>query len=309
MQTAEWEEDFATAWRLMDGLLLPNPWPAPSIMPWDGRSLTSTDVLHVWKRFRDIGADIRHASMFADLERLNCSRVVVETDPRLIPLFKRSFPRLAYAPRGILPQPDATVTVHATHERLGLLFRSGHGDFSTSPGFLLPEPNLVIQAHRAHAREGLPLVGFSWASTNAAKSLPTLEEWLPVLRRTPASFVSLQYGDVDQDIAFLRNHGIDIVMPSDLDLLNDFDGLAALIAACDAVITISNTTAHLAGAVGTATVVVIRDAPILAWPRNKQRTVWYPAIRLAWCPSEVSWMSWMMANSEELWNMTLDARF
>lgn len=290
---AEWVEDFATAWRMLDALPHPLERPGPPIAPWDGGPLSSADVLYVWKRFREIGADIRHASMLADVQRLPCGDVIVETDPRLIPLLARSYPRLRYTPRGPVPQPDAAVTVQATHERLGLLFRSRAADFPTQPGFLTPDPGRVSQSRAYRPRDGRPLIGLSWASSNAVKSLPTLDDWLPVLGRADASFVSLQYGATGHDIASLRRHGIDIVAPHDLDVFNDFDGLAALIAACDAVFTVSNSTAHLAGAVGVPTVVVLRDAPILAWPRGKRRTAWYPATRLAWCPADMPWRSWM----------------
>lgn len=307
---AEWDEDFDTAWRLMDGLPHPYAWPAPAATPWDGR-LSTADVLHVWKRFRDIGADIRHASMFAELERLcraRRARVVVETDERLIPLFARSFPRLEYASRGPVAQPLATVTAQATHERLGRFLRSHPADFSSRPGFLVPDPRRVRDIRRAHADPRRAFVGFSWASTNSAKSLPSLEDWLPILRCSAASFVSLQYGATDADIEFLRRCGVDIATAPGIDLWNDFDGQAALIAACDAVFTISNTTAHLAGAVGTPTIVVLRDAPILTWPRGKSRTAWYPAVRLAWCPSDTPWPSWLRAHAHEFATMTQNKR-
>jgi hypothetical protein len=231
--------------------------------------------------------------MFTDLERIPGARVVVETDPRLIPLFVRSFPRLVFVPRDSTGHHIRAVTCQATHERLGMTFRSQPSDFPPKPGFLVPDPKRVTAARDRRPRSGRPLIG-AWASNNPAKSLPTLGDWLPVLRGREASFVSLQYGDVNHDIEFLRRQGIDIESVPGLDLWNDLDGQAAVIAACDAVLTISNTTAHLAGAVGTPTVVVLRDAPILSWPRMRRRTAWYPAVRLAWCPATMPWETWMV---------------
>jgi hypothetical protein len=51
---------------------------------------------------------------------------------------------------------------------------------------------------------------------------------------------------------------------ADVDNINDVDGLAALITACDAVVTV-NTTSHLAGALGVRTWVM---AP-------NQTRIWY----------------------------------
>ena len=40
-------------------------------------------------------------------------------------------------------------------------------------------------------------------------------------------------------------------------MMNDFDGLAALKASCDLIITISNVTTHISGALGSKTWVII----------------------------------------------------
>ena len=57
-------------------------------------------------------------------------------------------------------------------------------------------------------------------------------------------------------------------MPHDatIDQMTDIDGFAAQIAALDAVVTISRTAAHVAGALGIPCIVVRDDKPILAWP-------------------------------------------
>lgn len=297
-QRAEWEEDFAAAWGMYDTLTQTIPGPT-GVPAWTGEPLQSTDVLYVWKRFRDIGADIRHASMFVDLQRLPGARIVVETDPRLLRLLERSFPKLFHVPRDPAAHATRCATYHATHERLGMIFRSRTSDFPSQPGFLIPDPRRAAWAQGIRPRDGRPLIGFSWASTNPEKSLPTLQEWLPVLRGIPAAFVSLQYGDVHRDIDVLRRNGVEIEQVPGLDLWGDLDGQASVLAACDAVFTISNTTAHLAGAIGTPTVVVLRDAPMLCWPRMRGRTAWYPAVRLGWCPATMSWYDWMTAHRND----------
>lgn len=297
-QQAEWEENFAVAWSMFDTLTQAIPGPT-GVPAWNGQPLKSTDVLYVWKQIRDIGADIRHASMFIDLQRLSGTRVVVETDPRLIRLFERSFPKISYVPRDPAAHSTRFATHHVTHERLGMIFRSQASDFPSQPGFLIPDPQRAAWAHGLRPHDGRPLIGFSWTSTNRAKSLPTLQEWLPVLRGIPAAFVSLQYGEMDRDIDFLRRNGVEIEQVPGLDLWDDFDGQVSVLAACDAVFTISNTTAHLAGAIGTPTVVVLRDAPMLSWPRMRGRTAWYPAVRLEWCPATMPWQDWMTAHGNE----------
>ena len=60
------------------------------------------------------------------------------------------------------------------------------------------------------------------------------------------------------------------------------DRFAAQLAALDAVVTISNTGAHLAGAMGIPTVVLLGDMFKRSWPVNADRTPYYPRSRLIW---------------------------
>ena len=52
--------------------------------------------------------------------------------------------------------------------------------------------------------------------------------------------------------------------------------------ACDAVVTISNTTAHLAGALGRPTWVMVPNghARIWYWFRQRSDSPWYPLVRV-----------------------------
>jgi ADP-heptose:LPS heptosyltransferase len=67
-----------------------------------------------------------------------------------------------------------------------------------------------------------------------------------------------------------------------IDNTNDIDGLAGLIAACDLVVTASNTTAHLAGAVGCPTVVFAPygHARFWSWFKDRADSPWYPHVRV-----------------------------
>ena len=68
----------------------------------------------------------------------------------------------------------------------------------------------------------------------------------------------------------------------DVDTFNDMDALAALIRACDLVVTTSNTTAHLAGAVGAPTLLMLPFASGRHWYWHEERedSPWYPSMQL-----------------------------
>ena len=58
------------------------------------------------------------------------------------------------------------------------------------------------------------------------------------------------------------------------------EGLAALICNCDLVASISNATVHLAGALGKHAWILIPTNPQWYWHSSRDKSLWYPNIRL-----------------------------
>ena len=76
-----------------------------------------------------------------------------------------------------------------------------------------------------------------------------------------------------------------------LDLFLDVDGAAALIAACDVVVTASNVNAHLAGGLGKPTLLL---APFSrgahwCWGHQGESTPWYGSVRVLRQPAPGDW--------------------
>ena len=96
-----------------------------------------------------------------------------------------------------------------------------------------------------------------------------------------ARFVDLQYGDTGHERAALPS-GSRIEHLPDLDLFHDLEGLAALCAACDLVITASNVTAHVAGALGRPVWLVAPtgNGRIWYWFADRRDSPWYPSMRV-----------------------------
>src|SRR5262249_34985115 len=110
-----------------------------------------------------------------------------------------------------------------------------------------------------------------------------LADFETLLRLGRCRFIDLQYGDNSEERAALtRDLGITLEHLPDIDNTNDLDGLAALMSACDAVVTVSNTTAHLAGALGRPTWVMVPHgfARIWYWFHDRQSSPWYPRVEV-----------------------------
>lgn len=270
--------DFELAGRL---LALAGRLGKPTHVPeWDGGPMRD-GVLLVLQRIRHIGAPIRLARLIPKAARLAAHCIVV-CDPRLAPLFRRSFPGVdvrAAAP-GVEEQALAEADATASYETLMQhLWRA-----DPSPDDRLkPDPVLVEQLRHRYAPNGEPLTGISWASTNERKDLPLLDDWAQTLRERPGVFVSLQYGDVADDVARLAAvSGCAVIHDPAVDSLADLDVFAAQVAAMDTVLTVSNTTAHMAGALGVRTVVLLDDKPHLVWPATGDTaSPWYASLLLA----------------------------
>lgn len=116
-------------------------------------------------------------------------------------------------------------------------------------------------------------------------------------------WVNAQYGDCRAELDCIRaEHGIPIHHWPDLNPLHDVDGFAAFLAALDLVISIDNSTAHLAGALGTETWMLLPFASETGWRWLTQRTdtLWYAGVRLWRQPRPGQWSPVVEAAAREL---------
>lgn len=253
----------------------------PSSLPeWDGSPLPG-QTLQIVQRIRDIGSPIRLAR-FIPLAARKAGRCIVLANPRLVPLFRRSFPQVDVREEGEDIGKDlAEADIIASYETIWQHLASDGPTLVKQFTPLLPDPALVRDFRKKYSGDTRPLIGICWASTNTKKDLPGLADWAPMLRSLNVTYVSLQYGDVAADVAELRSlSGCDVVYDETVDSLSDLDMFGAQVAAMNAVVTISNTGAHVAGALGVPMIVLLDDKTHLLWPVQGSQTAWYPSAKL-----------------------------
>jgi tetratricopeptide (TPR) repeat protein len=257
--------------------------PIPPIY-WEGESLEGKSI-RVWTE-QGIGDEIIYASMMPDLIA-QAQSVILYCVPRLVPVFARSFPSITVVERN----PDdamASRTDPADYQTaiasIGRYFRPAIDQFPKANGYLKADS---VHANQLRQRYGAKRrVGISWGSKASRSGLvksSSLTDWLPILKQPDVQFVSLQYGDFADEIAALRaNHGIDILTDPTIDPLTDMDGFFAQVSAMDLVISVSNTTVHVAGSLGveTWTMVPRGHAALWYWFLDRSDSPWYPSMRL-----------------------------
>lgn len=203
-----------------------------------------------------LGDEIRFASCYPDLVRLGGS-CVVEADPRLVSIFRRSFPEVEFRPRDRDAPPPEDGDAWVPAGSLPGIFRPEYESFPREPGFLVPDPRRMEEwRERFASLPGGPVVGVSWRSRRMRSSqsayFTTLDSWASLLSADGVSFVNLQYDRTREEIAAARErHGVTIVDWPEVDLMNDLESAFALSASLDLAITVPTTVNDEVGAVGT----------------------------------------------------------
>ncbi|MFM7706952.1 MAG: hypothetical protein ACKO9D_02850, partial [Gammaproteobacteria bacterium] len=223
--------------------------------------------------------------------------VTLSADKRLHALFARSFPQIRLLDRAVTIRSsiDSGYDAQAPIGDLGYLLRMDAAAIAASRKVYLKTDERRREEMRAKvaALGGRRVCGIAWRSANRkfseAKSVDLMK--LRALLETPDTvFVNLQYGAVDAELAALHDKtGLRIHRIEGLDVREDIDGLAALIDVCDAVVTTSNVTVHMAGALGKPGAVLVPHAKGRPWywHEGDARSLWYPSLGL-FCQDEPS---------------------
>jgi len=260
-----------------------------AVPEWDGSPLKGRRLL-IWRE-QGLGDEILFASVYPDVIR-EAGEVVIECDPRLLPLFQRSFPKARVRPerpgakegaaRGIVENVDCDL--HVPAGSLPALFRRRVSEFPRDRDAWL-RPNTARAAEWTEILDDLgpgARVGIAWRSglmtaERRAAYLP-LERWGALFRVPNVHLVNLQYDAREEEMVEAeRLFGRRIHRWPGTDLKNDLDGAAALTAGMDLVVTPANSVGEIAGALGIPTWRIgWRD-----WTQLGSGTrPWYPSMRL-----------------------------
>jgi tetratricopeptide (TPR) repeat protein len=243
-----------------------------------------------------LGDEVMFANYLPDLiEALGpTGRLSVALEPRLIPLFERSFPGVTFSAHATyqVDGHDLRVVPDADQQAIDLWaplasplrrFRPSADAFPKRDSYMTPDAARV--AHWRGVMGALPghKVGILWKSLKLdgarLREFSPFERWRPVLSTPGVTFVNLQYGECAAELAHARaTFGVDIAQPPGIDLKMDLDDLAALTVALDLVLGPANATTNIAGACGAP--VWLISTPV-AWPRlGTDRYPWYPRTRV-----------------------------
>ena len=280
-----WQQ-YQWRWKCDDFPSENRPFHQPS---WNGSNPSAKTIL-VWAE-QGIGDEIMFASMLNDLRQSNAN-IMVECEQRLISLFQRSFPDIRFFCRTNPPNQqllNPNIDYQISMGSLGQWLRTDLDSFKQGQSYYLtacPDKTAELRNKYQQLANGRKLVGISWKSTDIsqrrAKSKSTsLEYWASVLSQPNCYFINLQYGDIETEVAkFESDTNLKVYQDKEIDPLVNLDGFAAQISALDLVISTSNTTVHMAGALGKRVWTLLPHIPDWRWTLDREDALWYPAMRL-----------------------------
>jgi tetratricopeptide (TPR) repeat protein len=268
--------DLKEGWRDYEArLTVPGKVPIPEqrLPAWNG-SLKRTRLLV--RAEQGVGDHLLFASLIPDLlarAQAEGGSVILECEPRLVPLFARSFPAATVKPWRLKTMNGAVTADYDWLKQAGgatavvpmgslpKYLRPRIESFPTPHAFLVPDA-----AEKAHwqAVFGDKAIGVCWRSGKSgghrSVQYAPLEAWGVFLRDLPGTPVCVQYDAAPDEIAALEAmSGRTIVVPHGIDQKQELDRACALLAALDAVVAAPTAVSWLAAGAGVPTFKILYD--------------------------------------------------
>jgi len=219
-----------------------------------------------------IGDKIRYAFFYKALSQY-VEEIVVVTDNRLKTLFERSFDGLTVVAKTGFP-PTKYAVDHGVQELfsvpdLGCVFYASladnvaienEGEFTRGQGYLQARSELVqYWSEVFELKDGVINIGICWRGpvekVGRESWYSRLQELLTIFSGIEhrINIVPLQYNMSQSELSLLDELCPDNLVDTDIDMRDDFEGMAGVIGALDLVITPATALAELSGALGIPT--------------------------------------------------------
>ena len=277
-----WLGDFDAGWRgrearwKVPGIV--NGYPTLDTPMWIGKEPIAGKTIAVCQD-EGVGDAIQFAR-YVPVLAARGARIILVVNQELCPLLSRLSGVSHCLPKkqGMAVPP---FDFHVAIDSLPLAFGTRLDNIPPGKDYLPPP-----EAHRVQAWEdrlgprGRLRVGLVWSGNprhmnDRNRSMPL--SLLSAILDVDALFVSLQKNPRPGDAEILRERK-DVV--DHTAELTDFAETAALVSCLDLVITVDTSVAHLAGALGCPTWVLLPYMPDWRWLLGREDSPWYPTVRL-----------------------------
>lgn len=270
-------------------------WAKPSFQPivrhfpqpiWDGSFSIAgkTLLLHAEQGLGDTLQFVRYVELVLSLG----ARVVLEVQAPLVPLFNELFAVEALVKQG---DPLPPFECHCPFMSLPLAFQTTLSSIPSAIPFIKSSPEKEhLWAEKlgptSQLRVGLVWSGDPRHQNDKHRSIPLAE----LMAALPPGFeyLSLQSEIRDSDSQALKDNDQLVHFGSEL---KDFSDTAALCSQMDVVVCVDTSVAHLSGAMGKPTFLLLPYNPDWRWLLERTDSPWYPTMKLFRQAQLGSWQS------------------
>ncbi len=244
---------------------------------WAGESLLGKSLLV----FAEQGlGDTIQFSRFLRGERFQGCNVIFSVQERILRLISSVWPNVIPI---TAPQPACDYCVPLLS--IPGIVCSSFDDIPREGRYIFPEPQLIEKWKQVLCRKPGLRVGISWqgrpgTEIDRGRSVP-LAMFSALRDVSGVRFISLQKFAGAEQLCSNDACGFIEKIEEDFDVGADaFIDTAAIMANLDLVITTDTAIAHLAGAVGCPTWILLKHIPDWRWQLGSRETLWYPGARL-----------------------------
>ncbi|WP_115125946.1 tetratricopeptide repeat protein [Synechococcus sp. GEYO] len=319
------KQEFKTGWKLFDhGLQTPaigkqrwqramkKPFSHNQLKLWKGESLKGKTILVIEEQA--VGDVMMFLTILPNLFE-EAKHITLVLNDRLVPIYERSF-------KAEISKKKLTIA------RLKNLSQTNtkNFDFQIPLGSICqyrctdPEKysnfDPVVKANKTEAHElrksylkskpnATKVIGISWSGGGRKdrvnlKSVNTKIFTEVLKKHHDILFVSLQYGKVSAVLERWSKQNFNVINDQRVNSLANMDKWISQVEACDAVISVANTTIHGAGGLGKPTICLLSRSSDWRWLEDEgtQRSYWYSSVGIARQTSNGSWETAMKEVSD-----------
>jgi tetratricopeptide (TPR) repeat protein len=230
-----------------------------------------------------VGDVIFYASIL-EIAKNKVQSISILVDGRLLPILSRSFPEITFIDENA-PLDVSLYDAQIPFGSLPIVLKMNPDMDGRRVPYLIDNDVLTNALKNKLCPKKQLKCGVAWKSNNQKlgkdKSI-LLSDLNDIFQVDGYEFINLQYGDTREEIEDLENNfGAKLKTIDDIDLFKNIDGLLSIIQMCDFIVTTSNVTAHLAGALGKTTFLLVPYSAGRIWYWHEEViSSWYPSVSL-----------------------------
>lgn len=258
----------------------------PPVRKWTGENLSGKSLLIVPDQ--GIGDEILYCKCLNALPE-QCSKIFVICQNRLINTFRRSFNNHKFE---FITRSENLIIEHA--EIAALKESDYFAFFSDLPCILYNDKREIasdawifpdVNRFKSPSSDSRLKVGISWRGGAAVfarskRSIP-LEKLIGLFSPDSHELFPLQYDMQEEELSQAQRSSFhSLTKLDDLDYRDDLDGVFSLMHQLDYVVTVDNTIAQMAMAIGKPTITIIPEIADWRWFANENVALWNSNTRL-----------------------------